>query len=127
MRGGRNVELDPLHQLNVMYNQDKHEASHIMLGYAKEAHFLLHLGDGDDRAIEFASEGPLIGHGPWQIAISMAVTDVKASHKIEARGRADVLVRTDHAWQGRPVLDFAHSCLNYVEDRVIREFRRFFR
>jgi hypothetical protein len=124
MRGGRSVDLDPLHQLNVMYNHDKHEASHIMLGYAKEAYFGLHLDDG--RVVQFSSDGPLIGYGPWEIPIPMSTSDVKPSHRIEARGRADFLIRTDEPWQGRPILDFAHTCLNYVDDHVVREFRPFF-
>ena len=124
MRGGRSVELDPLYQLNVMCNQDKHEASHIMLGFAKVAHFALHLADG--RRVEFSSDGPLIGYGPWQIPIPMQADEVQDSHRIEATGKADFLTRTDEAWQGRPILDFAHSCVHYVEDKVIREFRPFF-
>ena len=118
------MDLDPLHQLNVMCNQDKHEASHIMLGYAKVAHFVLHVGDG--RTVEFSSDGPLIGHGPWQIQIPMLASDVQPSHRIEAGGRADFLTRTDEPWQGRPILDFGHACLNYVEDKVVHAFRPFF-
>jgi hypothetical protein len=107
-----------------MCNQDKHEASHIMLGYARFAEFVLHLGDR--RTVEFSSDGPLVGCGPWLIPIPMNSSDVQPSHRIEARGKADFLARTDEAWQGRPILDVAHTCANYVEDKVIRAFRPFF-
>jgi limonene-1,2-epoxide hydrolase len=57
----------------------------------------------------------------------MPASEVKESHRIEARGKADFLIRTDEVWQGRPILDFAHVCLNYVEDNVIYAFRPFFK
>jgi hypothetical protein len=124
MRGERGQPLDPLHQLNVMCNRDKHQASHIILGYAKKAHFALHIGDG--RVIQFSSGGPLIGHGPWQIPIEVSPRDLRAEHRIEAAGSTEFLVHSDDPPEGRPVLDFAYACLQYVEDTVIRRFRPFF-
>jgi hypothetical protein len=124
MRGKPSQDLDPLHQLNEMCNQDKHRTSHIILGFATEAHFALHLGEG--RVVNFSSDGPLIGHGPWLIPIPAVPSDLKPNHRIEAGGGADFLIRSDAPWQGRPVLDFSRACLQYVEEKVIRVFMPFF-
>lgn len=83
MRGSPSHELDPLHQLNEMCNQDKHRTSHIMVAYATGAQFALHIGDG--RVVQFSSDGPLIGHGPWQIPIPAAAADLKSNHMWKAR------------------------------------------
>jgi len=124
MRGSRTQDLDPLYQLNLMCNRDKHQASHIILGYATEAHFALHIGDG--RIVQFSSEGPLIGHGPWQIPIQVSPSDLQSNHRIEAAGGAEFLVQADEPGQGRPVLDLAYTCLRYVEEKVIPRFKPFF-
>jgi hypothetical protein len=124
MRGSRNVDLDPLHLLNLMCNQDKHQATHIMVGYSREVQFALHRGSGE--IVRFASDGPLIGHGPWQVPIPMRAEHVETAHRIEAAGSSDFLIRSDAACQGRPALDLAHTLMGYVEDRVIARFRPLF-
>ena len=124
MRAASTVELDPLHILNVMCNQDKHEAAHIMVGFSRDVHFALHRGNGS--IVRFASREPLVGHGPWQIPIPMPVSQVEPNHRIEAAGASDFLVRTDAPWQGRPALDLAHTLVDYVESKVLRRFRHSF-
>jgi len=124
MRGSQNADLDPLHLLNLMCNEDKHQAVHIMLGYAKAVRFALHLGNG--RIVRFESDGPLVGHGPWQVPIPMPVDQVESDHRIEVAGSSDFLIRSDASWQGRSVLDLAHTLLGYVEDKVIAVFRPLF-
>jgi len=121
MRGSRNVDLDPLHLLNLMCNQDKHQATHIMVGYSKEVQFALHRANG--QIVRFASDGPLIGHGPWRVPIPMRAEHVESNHRIEAAGSSDFLIRSDASWQGRPVLDLAHTLMGYVEDKVVARFR----
>jgi hypothetical protein len=124
MRGSQTADLDPLHLLNLMCNQDKHQAAHIMLGYAKEVRFALHLGNG--RIVRFASDGPLVGHGPWQVPVPMSADQVESNHQIEVAGTSDFLIRSDASWQGRPVLNLAHTLLTYVEGKVIAQFRPLF-
>ncbi|GMV21346.1 MAG: hypothetical protein AMXMBFR57_12950 [Acidimicrobiia bacterium] len=124
MRGGSSSELDPLHLLNVLCNQDKHRATHIMVGYSKEVRFALHRANGE--VVHFASEGPLIGHGPWLIPVPMPVELVEPNHRIQTAGSSDFLLRSDDSWQGRSVLDLAHTLIRYVEEKVIVQFKPFF-
>ena len=67
-----------------------------------------------------------LSHSPWQIAVPMPANEIRPSHPIDARGTADFLIRTDAAWRDRPILDVAHTCISYVEDHVIREFKPLF-
>lgn len=124
MRPAGTVELDPLHILNVMCNEDKHEASHIMVGLSRNVRFALHRGNG--AIVRFSAPAQLVGHGPWQIPIPMPVSQVEPNHRIEAAGGSDFLVRTDAPWQGRAVLDLAHTLVEYVESRVLARFKRSF-
>ncbi|MDP2321371.1 MAG: hypothetical protein Q8O42_18775 [Acidobacteriota bacterium] len=121
MRPASSVELDPLHILNVMCNQDKHEAPHIMVGFSRDVRFALHRSSGS--IVQFASHEPLVGHGPWQVPVPMPVSQIESNHRIEAAGGSDFLVRTDAPWQGRPVLDLAHTLVDYVESKVLPRFR----
>ncbi len=125
MRAANSVDLDPLHILNVMCNQDKHDAAHIMVGYSRDVQFALHRSNG--QLVRFASPERLVGHGPWQIPIPMPVHELEPNHRIEATGSSDFLVRTDAPWQGRAVLDLAHTLADYVETRVIRHFAAYFK
>ena len=125
MRAANSVDLDPLHILNVMCNQDKHEAAHIMVGYSRNVQFALHRSNG--QVVRFASPGRLVGHGPWQIPIPMPVDQVEPNHRIEAAGSSDFLVRTDAPWQERAVLDLAYTLADYVERKVLQRFTNYFR
>lgn len=124
MRGGGTATLDPLYLLNLMCNRDKHEAAHLMLGYAKEVEFQVHFGNG--QVARCASDGPLIGHGPWQVTVPMPLTHVKPNHRIEVAGQSDFLIGADAPLQGRAVLDLGHTLLGYVEDHVVSKFRPLF-
>lgn len=125
MRGGDTASLDPLLFLNRLCNRDKHEAAHLMLGFAKGVAFQVHFGSG--RIAHCAPDGPLIGHGPWQVTVPIPVTHVEPNHRVEAAGRSDFLIQAEAPWQGRPVLDVGHLLLSYVEDTVIQKFRPLFR
>jgi hypothetical protein len=121
MRGGTTATLDPLYLLNLMCNRDKHSAAHLMLGYAKDVEFHVHFGSG--RVARCAPDGPLIGHGPWQVAVPMPVSHVESDHRVEVVGRSDFLIGADAPWQGRSVLELSHVLLRHVEGNVIQQFK----
>lgn len=123
-RGIGNMELDPLHQLNTMWNEDKHRSSHIVLGYSKRADFRLHTRKGP---IDVSSNGPLLGYGPWRIDLPIAPKDLTGPEtRVHAKGAMEFLTTTTHPWQGQPVLDFANNCVRYVEEKVMLKLRLLF-
>jgi hypothetical protein len=116
--------LDPLSILNTVRNGDTHRAALLTSGFSRNTRFAIHTNDGEVLYIRI--DRPLFGEGFDAIPLDIAPSRVAPSARVEAMGTSVMVFRDEGPWRDRSVVDVMDSCLRYVEDTVIRQFRPFF-
>ena len=122
---GAGVRSDPLHILNVLSNRDKHRAMRLAAGYSARALFLISHHTGKP-LLSFRMPNAHFTAGPHIIELPLTVETVTPYANVKAMGKNQVAFLDPGPWGDRPVDEVLTACVDYVDERVLPQFRQFF-
>lgn len=117
--------LDPLWIIHDLCNHDKHRALNLAVCAHKGLSIIIPMKNGV--CVRVTPERVVFAQNPVTVPLPGNPSDFEDNVKVHVTGRTVLFLRGHELLADMPVSDLLDNCVRHVEQRIVHQFRPFFR